>query len=162
ADAVSGAADESALPAAGRFAIGTIPGFRAYAELSAGQPDTAPADRSAGQVMNYTSGTTGPPKGVRRPLPLVAPDPARPMFGICLGLSGSQPKRDTVHLCGSPLYHPAVLLFAASSLHLGHAVVLMDKWTPEGSLGIIERHRVTTSHMVPTQLHRLLALPDVT
>src|SRR5262245_55241924 len=162
ADAVRGAADEIAFPAAGRFAVGAVPGFRAYAELSAGQPDSAPGDRSAGQVMNYTSGTTGRPKGVRRPLAPFDPDLVFSMFGMFLGMFGIQPKSDNVHLCGSPLYHTAVLLFAASSLHLGHAVVLMDKWTPEGSLGIIERHRVTTSHMVPTQLHRLLALPDAT
>jgi long-chain acyl-CoA synthetase len=36
----------------------------------------------------------------------------------------------------------------------------MDKWTPEGTLERIERYRVTTSHMVPTQFHRLLALPE--
>jgi long-chain acyl-CoA synthetase len=42
---------------------------------------------------------------------------------------------------------------------MGHAVVVMDKWTPEGMLELIQRHRVTHSHMVPTQFHRLLALP---
>lgn len=36
----------------------------------------------------------------------------------------------------------------------------MDKFTPEAMLERIERHRVTTSHMVPTQFHRLLALHD--
>ena len=36
----------------------------------------------------------------------------------------------------------------------------MDRWTPEAMLELIDRHRVTTSHMVPTQLHRLLALPE--
>jgi long-chain acyl-CoA synthetase len=36
----------------------------------------------------------------------------------------------------------------------------MDKWTPELCLQAIERYRVTTSHMVPTQFHRLLALPE--
>jgi long-chain acyl-CoA synthetase len=36
----------------------------------------------------------------------------------------------------------------------------MDKWAPEDSLAVMARHRVTTSHMVPTQFHRLLALPD--
>jgi long-chain acyl-CoA synthetase len=61
---------------------------------------------------------------------------------------------------GSPLYHTAVLVFAGCSLHFGHTVVLMDKWTPESSLQAIARHKVTTSHMVPTQFHRLLALPD--
>jgi long-chain acyl-CoA synthetase len=36
----------------------------------------------------------------------------------------------------------------------------MDKWTPEGTLEEIDKYRVTTSHMVPTQFRRLLALPD--
>jgi long-chain acyl-CoA synthetase len=36
----------------------------------------------------------------------------------------------------------------------------MDKWTPEGMLSLIDQYRVTNSHMVPTQFHRLLALPD--
>jgi len=75
------------------------------------------------------------------------------MFGI-------QPGADNVHLVGSPLYHTAVLLFAGSSLHFGHTVVLMDKWTPEAALEQIARHRVTTTHMVPTQFHRLLALAE--
>jgi long-chain acyl-CoA synthetase len=43
---------------------------------------------------------------------------------------------------------------------MGHTVVLMDKWIPEEMLRLIEQHRVTTSHMVPTQFHRLLALPE--
>jgi long-chain acyl-CoA synthetase len=51
-------------------------------------------------------------------------------------------------------------MFAGSSLHYGHKVVLMEKWTPQSCLEVIARHRVTTSHMVPTQFHRLLALPE--
>jgi long-chain acyl-CoA synthetase len=51
-------------------------------------------------------------------------------------------------------------MFNTSSLHLGHTVVLMDKWTPEGTLERVERYKVTTSHLVPTMFHRLLALPE--
>ncbi len=40
-----------------------------------------------------------------------------------------------MHLCGSPLYHTAVLNFVALSIQLGHTVVLMDRWTPEAMLG---------------------------
>ena len=43
-----------------------------------------------------------------------------------------------MHLVGSPLYHTAVLMFAGGSLHFGHTVVVMDKWTPEGCLEVIE------------------------
>jgi long-chain acyl-CoA synthetase len=36
----------------------------------------------------------------------------------------------------------------------------MDGWSPEETLRLIADQRVSTSHMVPTQFHRLLALPD--
>jgi len=158
--ACRGAAEQAGLPESARYAVGRVAGFRPLSALSDGQSATAPAERSAGQVMNYTSGTTGRPKGVRRPLAPFDPDAVCSMYAMFLGMFGIQPHADNVHLCGSPLYHTAVLVFAASSLHLGHTVVLMDKWTPELCLQAIERHRVTTSHMVPTQFHRLLALPE--
>ena len=110
--------------------------------------------------MNYTSGTTGQPKGVRRPLPGTTPEESSIGFGGMLFLFGLQPKDDNVHIVGSPLYHTAVLVFSGGALHIGHTVVVMDKWSPEGMLERIERYRVTNSHMVPTQFHRLLALPD--
>ncbi|MGA4543767.1 acyl-CoA synthetase [Uniformispora flossi] len=158
ADVVAAAADEAGLPPEARFAVGDVPGFRPVAELTAGQPDTAPEDRSIGMPMNYTSGTTGRPRGVRRPLPTGTPEDAR--HGGSLLIYGLRPGRGNVHLVGSPLYHTAVLQHASQSLHIGHAVVLMDKWLPEEMLRLIERHRVTHTHMVPTQFHRLLQLPD--
>ena len=62
----------------------------------------------------------------------------------------------------SPLYLAALTPFAflSSGVLFGHTVVLMDKWTPESMLQLIDKYRVTNSHMVPTQFHRLLALPD--
>jgi long-chain acyl-CoA synthetase len=160
ADACRNAAAEVRFPERARFAVGAVGGFRPYAELKEGEPATTPTDRVAGQVMNYTSGTTGQPKGVRRPIMPFDPDTVGSMFAMFLSMFGIAPGDDGVHLTGSPLYHTAVLMFTGSSLHFGHTVVLMDKWTPEGALATIERYRVTTTHMVPTQFHRLLALPD--
>jgi long-chain acyl-CoA synthetase len=160
ADACRGAAEENRFPERARFALGRVAGFRPFEELLAGQPDALPADRAAGQVMNYTSGTTGRPKGVRRSLAPIDPDTAASLSAGFLGMFGLRPEDGNVHLCGSPLYHTAVLMFSAASMHLGHPVVLMDKWTPEEALRLIEAHRVTSSHMVPTQFHRLLALPE--
>jgi long-chain acyl-CoA synthetase len=161
ADAATAAADEIGFPAEGRFAVGgDIPGFRSYEELKAGQPTTLPDDRTAGLVMNYTSGTTGRPKGVRRALPGVVPEDMGVSFGGMLLLFKLLPNDDNVHICGSPLYHTAVLVFAGGAMHIGHTVVLMEKWTPERMLYLIDRYKVTNTHMVPTQFVRLLALPD--
>jgi long-chain acyl-CoA synthetase len=159
AEACAAAVVDTSLPPEQCFAVGTVTGFRAFDELLEGEPDTVPEDRAHGQAMHYTSGTTGRPKGVRRKLTGASPDAAAVGSQYFLGMFGIAPG-DGVHLCGSPLYHTAVLAFVGASLNLGHPVVLMDKWTPEDMLRLIDRHRVTSSHMVPTQLHRLLALPD--
>ena len=155
------AADELAFPAEARFVVGgAIEGFRPFTDLTAGQPAVLPSDRTLGAVMNYTSGTTGKPKGVRRRLPGIDPEAGSLALGGFLFLFRIQPQDGNVHIVGSPLYHTAVLVFSASSLHMGHTVVLMDKWTPEGMLQLIQEHKVTTSHMVPTQFHRMLSLPE--
>jgi long-chain acyl-CoA synthetase len=43
---------------------------------------------------------------------------------------------------------------------MGAGVVAMDHWDPEEALRLIEEHRITHTHMVPTMFHRLLALPE--
>ncbi|HVA09787.1 MAG TPA: acyl-CoA synthetase [Acidimicrobiales bacterium] len=160
ADACIAAADEAGLPQAPRLAVGEVEGFTSYTTTRDAQPATLPEGRTIGDVMNYTSGTTGNPKGIFRKLLGVSPEQAALGLSGILFLFSVQPRDDNVHIIGSPLYHTAVLRFGSASLHLGHTVVLMDKWLPEDMLRLIEQHRVTTSHMVPTQFHRLLALPQ--
>ncbi|WP_326692166.1 MULTISPECIES: acyl-CoA synthetase [unclassified Streptomyces] len=154
------AADEADLPGDRRYAVGAIDGFRPYADLLAERSGAPPEARTSGWVMNYTSGTTGRPRGIRRPLSGKRPEETH--LGGFLGIFGIQPFDDNVHLVCSPLYHTAVLQFAGAALHIGHRLVLMDRWEPEEMLRLIDTRRCTHTHMVPTQFHRLLALPQRT
>jgi long-chain acyl-CoA synthetase len=160
ADAVVAAADEAGLPAEARIAVGSVPGFRRWDDFLAGQPDTLPDDRTAGAAMHYTSGTTGRPKGVKRALTGLDPDTSAELFSMFLLLFGITPRDGNVHLSTSPNYHTAVTTFAGNALHAGHTVVTMDKWDPEETLRLIDVYRCTHTHMVPTQFHRMLQLPD--
>ncbi|BCY13329.1 acyl-CoA synthetase [Actinoplanes sp. L3-i22] len=157
APAAVAAAAEAGVPA--RFAVGAVAGFGPLAALGDGGSGR-PAPRTSGALMVYTSGTSGRPKGVRRPLTGADPDVVPPVSLWFFGLFGLSPFDGHVHLCCSPLYHTAVMNFAVISLQFGHPVVVMDRWDPEEMLRLIERHRVTHSHMVPTQFRRLLALPS--
>ncbi|MCO4744333.1 MAG: AMP-binding protein [Proteobacteria bacterium] len=140
------------------FAVGGADGVEDYASLKSG-PTEPPENRAAGATMTYTSGTTGKPKGVRRPLPDSPPEPVASGYAMFM-MVYTMKAGEGVHLVGSPMYHTAVVYFAVSTLHLGHQVVIMDKWTPKGMLERIQQYRVTNSHMVPTQFSRLLDFED--
>ncbi len=154
------AAEAAGLAPDGRVSIGGIPGFTPLAVLLADQPSSTPDDRVAGQFMQYTSGTTGRPKAVQRELPMFDPETWVALFSANLSRYDIEPGGDGVHLVTSPMYHMAPLSFGYFSVHFEHPVVLMDHWDAETALQLIERYRVTDTHMVPTQLHRLMQLPD--
>ena len=105
----------------------------------------------------YTSGTTGVPKAVERPSPDVGTYlNAMVGYPLLAGLTGP----DEVHLVCGPLYHTAPCAFANYALLLGHTVVLMEHFDAAESLMLIERERVTWTHMVPINFVRILALTD--
>jgi long-chain acyl-CoA synthetase len=153
-------AEKLNFPENARFAYGDVPGFRPFNELIDGQPQVAPDNREAGEIMTYTAGTTGKPKGVKRTLTGLNPDESGAQQGMFLMLFDMQPEDNNVHIVAAPLYHTAVMRFCLFSLHFGHMVVLMDKWTPEGCLERIDRYKVTQSHMVPTMFNRMLQLRE--
>ena len=159
ADTCTAAANELGFDDKARFSVGAVDGFRPYEELKDASADP-PDDRSPGMTMHYTSGTTGQPKGVRRKLSDGDPDVVLGMTSLLLSFFGIQPKDDNVHLVPAPLYHTAAMTFGVNSLHMGHALVLMDKWGAEPTLQLADRYRCTITHMVPTMFHRMLALPE--
>ncbi|HET6794579.1 MAG TPA: AMP-binding protein, partial [Acidimicrobiales bacterium] len=140
-----------------RLAVGgPIEGFEDYDGALAAEGGSDLTDPVLGRTMLYTSGTTGRPKGVNRP-PV-----ARGATPSATGTTGRYRwDADELHLCTGPLYHAAPLAISLSTpLLFGVGVVLMERWDAEEALRLIDRHRITHTHMVPTMFHRLLSLPD--
>jgi long-chain acyl-CoA synthetase len=162
AAAGAAAADEAGIGIGARFGYGDVPGFAPVAALRDGQPAAMPEDRTAGATMHYTSGTTGKPKGVRRPLTGLDPDEMAELGTGLLQFFGITTGPPNVHLVSSPNYHTAVTVFGGSALHMGHTLVCMDSWDSEQALALVERYRVTNTHMVPTHFKRMLSLPEET
>jgi long-chain acyl-CoA synthetase len=156
------AAEQAGVPARGRISFGTVAGCTPLDRLLAGQPSTLPAGRTAGSSMHYTSGTTGRPKGVRRPMSGLDPDEAAELNTALLQFFGVPPGQPNVHLVTSPNYHTAVTVFGGAAIHLGHTLACMDSWDAEHALACVERYQVTSTHMVPTHFKRMLSLPPET
>jgi long-chain acyl-CoA synthetase len=60
------------------------------------------------------------------------------------------------------MFHGGSHSYYMGGLHVGQGLVIMAKFDPEQTLQLIERHRIRTAYMVPTQFHRLLQLPEAT
>jgi fatty-acyl-CoA synthase len=149
-------------PALGlRLAVGDdqrkVPGHGGYDDFVRGHPAQPLAEETEGSAMLYSSGTTGRPKGIRRPLshrPFGADAVLAPMLGGIMGFAEGD-----VYLSPAPLYHSAPLLWSMTAHRLGGTVVVMERFEPTACLGLIAEHRVTHAQFVPTMFVRLLKLP---
>lgn len=134
--------------------------FSDYEALLAGSSASEPEDQGAGGPMFYTSGTTGRPKGVKSST--FAPGgPLQVLEMIGSGMSQllGIPADGHTFICG-PVYHSAQWAFSFLPLLAGSQVVMRHRFDPAETLQVIDDHKITNVHLVPTQFHRLLRLPD--
>jgi fatty-acyl-CoA synthase len=107
------------------------------------------------KIVVFTSGTTGRPKGAVRSLSSNASP------GALAGFLRMIPMRtDDTHMVVCPLYHSSGSGFAAIAGLLGNTMVIVNKFSPETFCRDVQEHRVTTTAVVPTMLHRLIEWPD--
>lgn len=141
---------------------GDIAGCESYAQVLANYPAQDIDNPCLGTVMQYTSGTTGRPKGVLRK----QPDPAKAadMQALLTAVFQFEPESGTdMSLVTGPLYHAGPFnLCMTTPLVSGIGVVMMDKWEPEKTLQLIQQYKITHSFFVPTMFMRMLQLPSST
>ncbi len=138
----------------------SLPGVIAYADLVATGSARPRLSAKTADVIVYTSGTTGRPKGVQHKRPT---DAARrdALAAINDQLKRSIPyRRDDRNLLAAPLNHAAAPSSALATHARGGTVYVLRKFDAEEALRWIARHRITVSFMVPTMLNRIVSLPD--
>lgn len=159
----SGAMDACEPPAGPAYVLldAEADGFAGYdAELArVGDDGSALPERPLGRDMLYSSGTTGHPKGIRRPLtPFAQRD--LPDLEVAAWRRAFRFDEHAVYLSTAPFYHAAPLRYIMRTLEAGGSCVAMGKFDPERALAAIEHYRVTHSQWVPTMFVRLLNLPE--
>ena len=137
---------------------GVVDGYDSYEDALAGAAADPLDDEPLGQLMLYSSGTTGRPKGVVRPQPerkINEGVGALSGVGALFGMN-----TETVYLSPAPVYHAAPLGFCIATQSLGGTVVLMAHFDPLHAIAALERHRCTHSQWVPTMFSRMLKLGE--
>ncbi|MEJ6550707.1 AMP-binding protein [Corynebacterium sp. USCH3] len=113
-----------------------------------------PARPRRGRTIILTSGTTGTPKGARRPEPKTYLPASSIMSRIPL-------KHHRGYYVPAPMFH----LWGFCQIQLGLALratfILQRKFSPRAAVKLIEANRPANIAIVPTQLRRLLeAVPE--
>ena len=127
-------------------------------EATAGLPRTPIADECVGTAMLYSSGTTGRPKGILRPLPEQPPTQQLPLFDFLQKLW--QYREGMIYLSPAPLYHSAPQAAVNLTIRSGGTVIIMESFDPERYLELVEQWGVTHTQLVPTMFSRMLKLPE--
>lgn len=110
-----------------------------------------------GSDFCYSSGTTGVPKGIKRPL-----ETANKFFRVDSSERNHWKdfNRDSVYLSTAPFYHTAPVRWNIALLKAGGTSIMMEKFDPSQALVYIEEFGVTHAQWVPTMFIRMLRLSE--
>src|SRR5581483_10400746 len=113
------------LPALLMMADDDLDGWQRYPECVVSQPDTPIGDEREGDLLQYSSGTTGRPKGIKRALQHVSPAEAP---GMMSALVGYWMNSDSVYLSPAPLYHTAPSVWSMTVQAAGITTIVLEKF----------------------------------
>src|SRR5689334_7303907 len=123
-----------------------------------GLPKTPIPDECIGTAMLYSSGTTGRPKGILRPLPEQPPTQQLPIFDFLQKLWHY--REGMIYLSPAPLYHSAPQAAVNLTIRVGGTAIIMEQFDPARYLELVEQWGVTHTQLVPTMFSRMLKLPE--
>ncbi len=135
-----------------------VPGWTDLRAAMSEQATTPIADEMEGDLLQYSSGTTGRPKGIKRPFverPISLEADATTAFLRAINFIECG-----VFLSPAPLYHTAPIVWSSGVHRMGGTSVVMERFDPTEALRLIQQYRVTHSLMVPTMFVRMLKLPE--
>ncbi len=127
-------------------------------EATSGLPKAPIPDESVGTAMLYSSGITGRPKGIVRPLPEQPPLQNLPIFDFLHKLWHY--REGMIYLSPAPLYHSAPQAAVNLTIRSGGTVIIMESFDPERYLELIPKWGITHTQLVPTMFSRMLKLPE--
>lgn len=135
---------------------GAWPSFDAACAAASEEDPGLEHDPEEVVVQQYTSGTTGHPKGVQLA--------NRSFFAVVRAMRavgdpwiGFGP--DDVSLHTTPLFHIGGMWWACTAMRAGARNVVMDVFETSKALALTERHRVTKAFMVPAMIQMCLQDP---
>ncbi len=111
-------------------------------------PDVAPDDVAS---INFTGGTTGVPKGVLSTYSVIA-------SMTQIQMAEWEFPDELRMLIATPLSHAAAAFFVPV-LQKGGAFYVMQGFSPDEFFDMVERHKITTTMLVPVMLYYLLDSP---
>ena len=111
-----------------------------------------PVDEEAIFSIPYTSGATGKPKGI------LLSHRSRILTAYAAAAEYQALGPDTRMLVSTPIFHGAGMINLFSPCWFGGQAVMLSRFTIEGLLSLIERHRITKAHLVPAHFAAFFAL----
>jgi long-chain acyl-CoA synthetase len=136
---------------------GEVDGWAKYPDAVADLPTTPIDDEMDGDLLQYSSGTTGRPKGIKRDLPHLPPSETP---GMMAALVSFWMNPETIYLSPAPLYHTAPSVWSMQAQAGGITTVVLEKFDAEGALDAIQKYGVTHGQFVPVMFTRMLKLPE--
>jgi acyl-CoA synthetase (AMP-forming)/AMP-acid ligase II len=127
---------------------GTVKGYDSFESAVSAASSVPLPNMVDGTDMLYSSGTTGMPKGISRPLPGTKIGEAGGVINLASLLFAFD--ETTIYLSPAPLYHAAPLRFNLAVHMLGGTTVVMDHFDAEEYLKAVEKYKTTKqSQLVP-------------